>query len=364
MKLYKIAILGPRGSVGRAVIAELLKDGPDRFEITAITRPGNTYTAPDTTAAATNIATKQADFTSLDSLTAAFAGQDAVVNCISGSATQYDPSKLIIDAALAAGSVRFFLANEFVGNIQAEQYRRLPEQFVGGKVRIRKYLEGLAAEGKIDWSAISGGPFFDMWLMKGPAGFDIKNRRARIYGAGAIKLCWTPLPMMARGVANMLRWYGDDDESGGKRDTSGFVNKGILVNGVRGLSQNAILAVLEDMFAPTTTISTTTDGSGGHDAEAARGKVFEVTHVDIAKINANARIALERGEAAKAMKGLGISNQFYEGDHAGDFTHLCSNEAVGVESVSVEQAVRDAVAAYGEDCDIVEGMYFIEPCEV
>lgn len=84
-----------------------------------------------------------------------------MVNCITGGATQYDPTKLIIDAAVAAG-VNFYFANEYVGPLEREQYRRLPEAFVGSKVRIRAYLEGLAKEGKIVWTALNGGPFFEM----------------------------------------------------------------------------------------------------------------------------------------------------------------------------------------------------------
>ena len=196
--------------------------------------------------------------------------------------------------------------------------------------------------------------------MKGPAGFDIANRRARIYGTGEAKLCWTPLPMMAFGVANMLRWYGDGGGDGG--DESRFINKGILVSGVRGLSQNAILAALEDIYSSRT--SSSGSAPNGSSSDDKRDKVFEVTQVDVAKINAHARTALARGETGKAMKGLTISAQFYEGDQGGDFSALCDNDAVGVQTVSVETAVRDAIAAYGEDCAIVEGMFYVEPCEI
>jgi hypothetical protein len=58
--------------------------------------------------------------------------------------------------------VKFYFANEFVGHLGTEQYRRLPEEFVGGKVRIRAYLEELGKEGKIAWTGLNGGPFFDM----------------------------------------------------------------------------------------------------------------------------------------------------------------------------------------------------------
>jgi hypothetical protein len=30
----------------------------------------------------------------------------------------------------------------------------------------------------------------------------------------------------------------------------------------------------------------------------------------------------------------------------------------------VEDAVRDAIARYGEDCKVVEGMFRVEPCEI
>ena len=80
---------------------------------------------------------------------------------MTGGSTQYEPSKLIIDAAVAAG-VRLLFANEYVGHITREQYRRLPEAFVGAKVRIREYLHDLGTHGKIAWTSLNGGPFFDM----------------------------------------------------------------------------------------------------------------------------------------------------------------------------------------------------------
>src|SRR5205814_6542155 len=53
--------------------------------------------------------------------------------------------------------------------------------------------------------------------------------------------CWTPLPMMAIAVVNMLR------------SPDAILNRGIYVSGVLDLTQNAILAALEaetgDKFA-------------------------------------------------------------------------------------------------------------------
>lgn len=80
---------------------------------------------------------------------------------MTGSATQYEASKRIIDAAVAA-RVPFFFANEFVGNIHSPQFRRLPEEMAGAKWRIREYLEGVGKRGEMKWTAVNGGPFFDM----------------------------------------------------------------------------------------------------------------------------------------------------------------------------------------------------------
>lgn len=71
------------------------------------------------------------------------------------------PSKLIIDAAVAAG-VKFFFANEFVGYVTSERFKSLPESLAGAKFRIREYLEHLGSEGKTTWTSLNGGPFFDM----------------------------------------------------------------------------------------------------------------------------------------------------------------------------------------------------------
>ncbi|CAO2653844.1 Nn.00g105770.m01.CDS01 [Neocucurbitaria sp. VM-36] len=326
MELKKIAILGPGGNVGAAIITELLEDG-SRFSITAITRTTSNYTPPLTS----DLTHKTVDYKSFDSLSEAFADQDAVINCITGGATQYDPSKLIIDAAVAAG-VKFFFANEFVSDLASAQYKRLPEAFVGAKVRIRAYLEELGTQGKITWTSLNGGPFFDMWLMKGPAGFDIANRHARIYGTGNNPLLWTPLPTIGLAAANMIR------------NPDAVRNRPIHICPLAKelLTQNILLRTLETVL----------------------NTKFTVENIGVKKINEHARIALERGQAAKAMKGLAVSNQFYEGDCGNDFSRLLENEVVGVKSIGVEEAVRNAIQRYGEDSKVVEGMFRIEPCEI
>lgn len=228
--------------------------------------------------------------------------------------------------------VKLFFANEFVGYVDSPQFRRMPEAFAGAKSRIREYLRKLATSGKITWTSLNGGPFFDMWLMKGPAGFDVANRKARIYGTGENPLFWTPLDVIGRAAANMLR--SPEDIKNRPIYTCPFA-KGEL-------TQRSLLTTLQRIL----------------DAE------FDVEEIDLAKINKNARIALERGEAGKAMKGLTVSNQFYEEDSGNDLSYLIENDVVGVEIMTVEEAVRGAIARWGQNCPIVEAMFRVETCDI
>lgn len=169
-------------------------------------------------------------------------------------------------------------------------------------------------------------------LMKGPAGFDISNKLARIYGTGENNLCWTPLPTIALAAGNMLR------------NPTPIINRPIYICPFpKGqLTQNILLSTLETVL----------------------NTKFDVSHIDVAKINRNARIALDRGEGGKAMKGLNMSNQFYEEDSGNDFSDLVENEVVGVQTTTVEEEIRAAIATYGENSKVVEGMFKVEACEI
>lgn len=104
-----------------------------------------------------------------------------MVNCVTGGATQYEPMRRIIDAAIAAG-VKLYFANEYVGNVTSEQFKRMPESFTGAKIRMREEMEkrGRMGEkedgglGGMKWTALNGGPFFDMcklyWASEGELG--------------------------------------------------------------------------------------------------------------------------------------------------------------------------------------------------
>ncbi|OJD33525.1 isoflavone reductase family protein [Diplodia corticola] len=350
MELKNIAIVGAGGNIGKHLVPLLLSS--NRFHITALTR--GTYHPPDP-----RVRVIAVDYASRASLADALRGQDAVLSLVPGGQVRWDAQKRLVDASVDAG-VRLFVPSEFVTDVLTPQYAVFPASFVGDKVALRGYLEELAEEGRIAWAALNGGPFFDMCecfvlfvkqpaarlqheekkkereggrekgdtlllrkleslipgcmtlgLLGGPAGFDIARRKATIYGTGNNLACWTPLPTIAAALLNMLL------------HPSRIANKAVFICGVKGVTQNALLAALE----------------------AELGESFDVERVDIKKMKAEALELLEKGEVKKAMRGLTLSGQFNEEGSAANFWDKVENELVGVEPVGVREAVRQTLEA-------------------
>lgn len=164
--------------------------------------------------------------------------------------------------------------------------------------------------------ALNGGPFFDMWLSKGPAGFDLVQRKATIYDTGNNLACWTPLPVVASAVVNMLR-----------SPNPKILNRGVFICGVKHVTQNAILAALESEI-----------GKGVEEGK------FTVEHVPLEPIKEAAMKALERGEWRNATRGLALWFNFKQGVSRADFWSKVENELVGVKAVGLDEAIRAVLA--------------------
>lgn len=146
--------------------------------------------------------------------------------------------------------------------------------------------------------------------MKGFAGFDIPARTAKIYGSGNNLACWTPIHDIAFAAVNMLR----------NPDT--VLNRAIFVSGVRDLTQNAILAALE----------------------AETGSRFEVEYIDLNPIKESALVALANRDYRQATRGLTLNSNFNEEESKANFWDMVENDLVGINAVTVQEAVRTAIA--------------------
>jgi hypothetical protein len=100
------------------------------------------------------------------------------------------------------------------------------------------------------------------------------------------------------------------------------LNRSILIAGVKDVSQNNILAALESVT----------------------GERFTVEHIDIQPLKEMALKMLSEGKNREAMPGLTINSNFNEADSQANFWDKAENELLGVQAVSVQEAVRELIA--------------------
>lgn len=139
------------------------------------------------------------DFESLASLTDALKSQDAVIDAISNP----DPSTSmrLMDAAVAAGVCRY-IPPEFSGDPANAKTRSLPVLL--GKTQAFEYIQKLAAENKITWTAISNNAFLDWALRMSFVNIDLLNKKIVLMNDGDHIFTWTVLSAVGTAVSNAL----------------------------------------------------------------------------------------------------------------------------------------------------------------
>ncbi|XEV00922.1 hypothetical protein FSHL1_006209 [Fusarium sambucinum] len=188
--LKNIAIAGAAGDLGSAVFNALVTS--NKFNLTVLTRKESKSTFPSGTKVI------QVDYDSLESLTAALQGQDAVVSTVGSLAI---PSQnLLIDAAVAAG-VKRFLPSEFGSNLVVPSVRKLP--VFGTKVAIEDKLIELAKQGKISYTFVYNGIFLD-WGIKHNFFFDFSQPELTIWDQGDAEFSTTTLASVGDAVVGVL----------------------------------------------------------------------------------------------------------------------------------------------------------------
>lgn len=138
------------GNLGSAILFAL-EQTP--FNLTILTRRGSTtFKKPNDP----RLKIIPVDYESITSISEALEGIDAIV-CAVGSAAIPLQIK-IIDAVIAVG-VKRFIPSEFGADTFNEYSRGLPVYLA--KVGVQNHLQVAANDGKIEWTAILGGPFLD-----------------------------------------------------------------------------------------------------------------------------------------------------------------------------------------------------------
>ncbi|KAK0712832.1 hypothetical protein B0T26DRAFT_831993 [Lasiosphaeria miniovina] len=225
VSIKTVAVLGGTGNLGPFIVQELVAAG---FTVTGVTRAGSTNSTPKFP---DGLAIKSVDYESVADLTAAFAGQDAVVSVVAtaGIAAQ----KVAVDAAVAAG-VRRFVPSEF--GINTRRVGGTPiGAILAGKIAIVDYLkEQAAAHPAFSWTGLSTGLFFDWALERGTLGFSVKDKTAIVVDSGNEKWQASNLPQIGQAVAGIL---SHPDATANQYLGSASFN----------LSQNELIALVEEL---------------------------------------------------------------------------------------------------------------------
>lgn len=178
--------------MGRALVPPLLEAG---FEVTCVTRTTNKSALP------AGAIVKTADYTDIAALTAAFEGLDAVVEAFNPAAASHQAS--ILQAVVAAG-VRHIVTPDFGGNTF---HPNAAEGLIfDSKLDALRKIERVVAEsaGKLSWTAIITGPWFDWTIERGIFWINKDKRTITRHGSGDQKYSMSRLGINSEALVAVL----------------------------------------------------------------------------------------------------------------------------------------------------------------
>ncbi|KAI1197384.1 NmrA-like family protein [Nemania serpens] len=204
MAIRTVALFGANGNLGTVALQALIK----HFRVTVVKRESSPYSLPPALAAQNVVDLKTVDDElSLESLTAALAGQDAVVVSI----PLRDPAQhlRIADAAAAAGVRRLIPADYGSCDSDSPRAQALVPLFKH-KAAVRARLQHLAAShAGFAWTSLVVGHFFDWGLRENFLHFDLAARRAEILDRGQQKSSTATLGRVAEAIVAVLAQEAD-----------------------------------------------------------------------------------------------------------------------------------------------------------
>lgn len=163
------------------------------FEVTALTRKSGSHNFPS------SVKVVEVDYESLDSITNALRGQDAVVSTIGSAALS--KQLLLVEAAAKAG-VKRFLPSEFGSDTVHPKVSKLPS--FGDKIAVQDALKKHAETSGLSYTLVVTGPFLD-WGLR--AGFlaNVKSKKITLWDGGNVVFSATTLDSIGQAVAGVLK---------------------------------------------------------------------------------------------------------------------------------------------------------------
>ncbi|KAJ7588736.1 hypothetical protein C8J56DRAFT_889500 [Mycena floridula] len=195
MSIKNVILVGVSGSLGPAILDAFVAS--EKWNVTILSRISSAATFPS------QVKVLKVDYGNQAALVDAMKGQDAAVLAL--SIENNEEAKIqdnLVDAAIAAG-VSHFIPSSYTTDISKPPGALEP--IFAPKVKSEARLQKLAAEGKIQWTAITAGAFFDWGLTAMPfLGIDLENKRAMLIDGGRVKVHHTLLSTIGQAAVTIL----------------------------------------------------------------------------------------------------------------------------------------------------------------
>ena len=169
----------------------LVKSG--KFNVTAVKRSSSSASFPD------SVKVRTADLSSVDSTTAAFQGQDAVVSTVGTAGL---PGQSVLVEAAVAANVKRFLPSDFGCDLANPKTSALP--VFKSKTEIHKALrDAAAAKPDFSYTLVSSNAFLDWGLEKNFL-INWKESKPKLFDGGKNVFSTTTLESIGQAVVGVL----------------------------------------------------------------------------------------------------------------------------------------------------------------
>ena len=289
-----VLLVGATGDLGKHIFAGLLADST--FNVTVLSRINSTATFPS------NVKVLKVDYSDKNALVEALVGQDVVISAVGGEGLTTNVDLTLIEAALQAG-VKWFIPSQFASDVSHPFYKTIP--FSASKIAAMELLKN--NQSRIAHTFITTGTFLDWGFDTGFLGFDITNHTVTLYDEGKNLVSATTLPSIVKAVIAILH------------HPELTQNKHIFIADATFTQQQALSLFEKYTESKWTVKHTSTEDSFKQGADA--------------YANGDRR----RGAHAYLMAVI------YNGKGAAQFADKTSNQALGLETVPLEQVVKEAV---------------------
>ncbi|KAI9155488.1 Nucleoside-diphosphate-sugar epimerase [Paramyrothecium foliicola] len=185
-----VAVTGASGALGAPVLQKLLSSG--LFKVRVLRRNGSKATFP------ADVEVVDVDFSSVESLKSALAGQDALVSTVGSDG--FLGQTVLLDAAAAAG-VKRVLPSEFGSDLDHAETRSLP--VFGHKVQVQDHVTKLAETTGLTYTFVYNNAFLD-WGLENKFLLDVSEFKPLIIDDGETVTSATTLDSVATAVVGVL----------------------------------------------------------------------------------------------------------------------------------------------------------------